>query len=157
MAPVRAPDTLNSLVSQDAKACFAELAKLRRADKEQWRRVEQQLRGFGYSMLPFDAIGIQKTFVFLHRDHVVKVGGDSGYEGEQYEKWPQDSKGLIARTEILELDGEPLNAVVQERCIPAKQVRNVIAKVITDSHDGNWGVRLNSDGSYSLVIFDFVM
>jgi hypothetical protein len=149
------PDTLASLVSNEAKACFARLAQEGR--RGQWKRDVQELQAYGYSMIPFDKIGIQKDFVFLHKTHVVKVGGASDYEARQYATWPEDSKGLIAKTEGLELDGQAINAIVQERCTPLGDVRRIIAKVITDSHEGNWGVRLNSDGSYSLVIFDFVM
>jgi hypothetical protein len=149
------PDTLASLVSNDARELFAVLSKAGR--RGTWSNEVNELNRLGYKMIPFDKIGIQKDFVFLHATHVVKVGGASDYEAEQYEKWPQDSKGMIARTETLTLDGEPINAIVQERCTPIGDVRRIIAKVITDSHEGNWGVRQNSDGSYSLVIFDFVM
>lgn len=148
---------LSSLVSEHAKALFSELADLDRYD-ESVKEIKVELCKCGYDMIPFEKIGIQKTFVFLHKTHVVKIGGSSDYEGEQYEKWPEDTKSMIARTErLLDKDGDPLNVIVQERCVPMGQVRGIIAKVISDSHEGNWGVRANSDGSFSLVIFDFVM
>lgn len=148
---------LASLVTEHAKGLFAELAELERYD-ESVREIKRELVSCGYEMIPFEKIGIQKTFVFLHKTHVVKIGGSSDYEGKQYEEWPQDTKGMIARTErLLDKNGDPLNVIVQERCVPMGQVRGIIAKVISDSHEGNWGVRANSDGSFSLVIFDFVM
>ena len=157
MTPAATVTSLSGLVTAHAKQLFGELADLDRYD-EQVSGLKSELSKHGYSMIPFEKIGIQKTFVFLHATHVVKIGGSSDYEGRQYEQWPQDSKQLIARTERLEDDkGNALNVIVQERCVPMGQVRGIIAKIISDSHEGNWGVRQNSDGSYSLVIFDFVM
>jgi len=156
VALVNTATSLSGLVTDHARAMFGELANLDRYDV-QVKEIRRELEKCGYAMIPFEKIGIQKTFVFLHSTHVVKIGGSSDYEGRQYEEWPDDSKQLIARTERLMDNGVAMNVIVQERCVPMGQVRGIISKIISDSHEGNWGVRQNSDGSYSLVIFDFVM